>query len=46
MIIGSVDKTAETQEQVYFPLLFPLCYILPLAFMNLNMGKIKGKKIS
>ena len=38
-------KTLSLQ-QVYFPLLFPLCYILPLAFMNLNMGKIKGKKIS
>ena len=33
-------------QQVNFPLLFPLRYILPLAFMNLNMGKIKGKKIS
>ena len=33
-------------QQVNFPLLFPLCYIFPLLFMNLNMGKIKGKKIS
>ena len=33
-------------QQVNFPLLFPLYYILSLVFMNLNMGKIKGKKNS
>ena len=27
-----------------FPLLFPLCYIFPLLFMNLNMGKDLKRK--
>ena len=32
-------------SQVSFPLLFPLCYIVPPVFTNSNKGKNKGKKI-
>ena len=31
-------------SQVYFPLDFPLCYIIPYKFMNSDKGKYKGKK--
>ena len=31
-------------SQVSFPLLFPLCYIFPLVFMNSNKGKYKGTR--
>ena len=30
--------------QVSFPLLFPLCYIVPPVFTNSDKGKYKGKK--
>ena len=30
--------------QVSFPLLFPLCYIVPPVFTNSDNGKYKGKK--
>ena len=32
-------------SQVSFPLLFPLCYIVPPVFTNSDKGKNKGKKI-
>ncbi len=32
-------------SQVSFPLLFPLCYIVPPVFTNSDKGKYKGKKI-
>ena len=32
-------------SQVSFPLLFPLCYIVPSVFTNSDKGKYKGKKI-
>lgn len=32
-------------SQVSFPLLFPLCYIVPSGFTNSDKGKYKGKKI-
>ena len=31
-------------SQVSFPLLFPLCYIVPSVFTNSHKGKYKGKK--
>ena len=31
-------------SQVSFPLLFPLCYIVPSVFTNSDKGKYKGKK--
>ena len=31
-------------SQVSFPLLFPLCYIVPPVFTNSDKGKYKGKK--
>ena len=31
-------------SQVSFPLLFPLCYIVPSVFMHSDKGKYKGKK--
>ena len=35
-----------SQHKVFhFPLLFPLCYIVPPVFMNSDKGKYKGKKI-
>jgi len=31
-------------SQVSFPLLFPLCYIVPSVFMNSDKGKYKGTR--
>ena len=35
----------QSLSQVSFPLLFPLCYIVPPVFTNSDKGKNKGKKI-
>ncbi len=39
-------KPLKTMDlsQVSFPLLFPLCYIVPPVFTNSDKGKYKGKK--
>ena len=34
----------QSLSQVSFPLLFPLCYIVPPVFTNSDKGKYKGKK--
>lgn len=40
-------KSLKTLDlsQVSFPLLFPLCYIVPPVFTNSDKGKYKGKKL-
>ena len=43
-ILRNPLKTLDL-SQVSFPLLFPLCYIVPPVFTNSDKGKYKGKKI-
>ena len=42
-ILRNPLKTLDL-SQVSFPLLFPLCYIVPPVFTNSDKGKYKGKK--
>ena len=44
-ILGSTGSIGTLDlSQVSFPLLFPLCYIVPSVFTNSDKGKYKGTR--